>query len=47
MTQEGDPVATVEKAGWPKDLSGQVWKISTPPGFDPQTVQPIAVHYTG
>jgi len=25
--------------------SGQVQKISPPPGFDPQTVQPIATHY--
>ena len=28
--------------GW----SGQVQKISTPPGFDPQTVQPVASCYT-
>jgi hypothetical protein len=28
--------------GW----SGQVQKISIPPGFDPQTVQPTASHYT-
>ena len=26
--------------------SGQVRKISPPPGFDPQTVQPIATRYT-
>jgi hypothetical protein len=26
--------------------SGQVRKISPPPGFDPRTVQPIASHYT-
>ena len=25
---------------------GQVRKISSPPGFDPQTVQPVASHYT-
>jgi hypothetical protein len=23
-----------------------VWKISPPPGFDPQTVQPVASRYT-
>ena len=26
--------------------SGQVWKISPPPGFDPRTVQPVASRYT-
>ena len=26
--------------------SGQVRKISPPPGFDPRTVQPVASHYT-
>jgi hypothetical protein len=28
--------------GW----SGQVWKISPPPGFDPLTIQPVASRYT-
>ena len=27
--------------GW----SGQVWKISPPPGFDPRNVQPVASRY--
>ena len=26
--------------------SGQVWKTSPPPGFDPRTVQPVASRYT-
>jgi len=26
--------------------SGQVWKISPPPGFDTQTFQPVASRYT-
>ena len=26
--------------------SGQVWKISAPPGFDPRTVQPVGSRYT-
>ena len=26
--------------------SGQVWIISSPPGFDPRTVQPVASRYT-
>ena len=26
--------------------SGQVWKISPPPGFDSRTVQPVASRYT-
>ena len=30
----------------PQDRSGQVRKISPPPGFDPQTVQPVASRYT-
>ena len=30
----------------PQGQSGWVQKISTPPGFDPQTVQPIASRYT-
>ena len=28
--------------GW----SGRVRKISPPPGFDPQTIQPVVSHYT-
>ena len=30
------------RLGGPQGQSGQVRKISTPPGFDPRTVQPIA-----
>ena len=30
------------RLGGPQGRSGQVWKISPPPGFDPRTVQPIA-----
>jgi len=37
---------TYRKLGGPQGRSGQVWKISTPPGFDLQTVQPVASHYT-
>ena len=32
--------------GGPRGRSGQVRKISPPPGFDPLTVQPIASRYT-
>jgi hypothetical protein len=32
--------------GGPQSRSGQVRKISPPPGFDPRTVQPLASHYT-
>jgi hypothetical protein len=32
--------------GRPQGRSGQVWKISHPPGFDPRTVQPVAGRYT-
>ena len=34
------------RLGGPQSRSGQVWKISTPPGFDPRTVQPVANRYT-
>ena len=34
------------RLGGPQGLSGQVRKISPPPGFDPQTVQPVASRYT-
>ena len=30
----------------PQGWSGQVWKISPPPEFDPRTVKPVASHYT-
>ena len=30
----------------PQGWSGWVRKISPPPGFDPQTIQPIVSHYT-
>jgi hypothetical protein len=32
--------------GGPHGRSGQVRKISPPPGFDPQTVQPVVSRYT-
>ena len=34
------------RLGGPQDRSGQVRKISPPPGFDPRTVQPVASSYT-
>ena len=34
------------KLGGPQGWSGQVRKISLPPGFNPQTVQPVASHST-
>ena len=30
----------------PQGRSGQVWKISPSPGFDPRTVQPVGSRYT-
>jgi len=33
------------RLGGPHGRSGQVRKISPPPGFDPQTVQPVASRY--
>jgi len=34
------------RLGGPQGRSGQVQKISPPPGFDPRTVQPVANSYT-
>ena len=34
------------RLGGPQGRSGQVRKISPPPGFDPRTVQPVASCYT-
>ena len=34
------------RLGGPQGPCGQVRKISSPPGFDPRTVQPVASRYT-
>jgi hypothetical protein len=34
------------RLGGPWGRSGRVLKISSPPGFDPRTVQLLASHYT-
>ena len=34
------------RLGGPQGRSGQVRKISPPPGLDPRTVQPVASRYT-
>ena len=34
------------RLGGPRGRSGRVRKISPPPEFDPQTVQPVASRYT-
>ena len=34
------------KLGGPQGGSGRERKISSPPGFDPRTVQPVASRYT-
>ena len=34
------------RLGGPQGRSGRLRKISPPPGFDPQTVQPVASRYT-
>ena len=34
------------RVGGPQGRSGQVRKVSPPPGFDPRTVQPVASRYT-
>ena len=35
-----------KRVGGPQGRSGQVRKISPPPGFDPRTVQPVVSRYT-
>jgi len=37
--------ALYRRLGGPQGRSGQVRKISPPPGFDPRTVQPVASRY--
>ena len=34
------------RVGRPQGRSGEVRKISPPPGFDPRTVQPVGSRYT-
>ena len=34
------------RLGGPQGRFGQVWRISSSPGFDPRTVQPVASRYT-
>ena len=48
FTPGKDPVLIIQEAGW---APGPVWTdgenlASPPPGFDPQTVQPVASRYT-
>ena len=47
FTPGKDPVPIVQEAGW---APGPVWtgaeNLAPPPGFDPQTVQPVADRYT-
>jgi hypothetical protein len=38
--------ALYRRPGGPQGRSGQVWKISPPPGFDLRTVQPVVSRYT-
>ena len=40
------PYPLYRRLDGPQGRSGQVWKISPPPGFDPRTVQPVASRYT-
>jgi hypothetical protein len=42
----GDPVPIYRRLGVPQGRSWRVQKISIPPGFYLQTVQPVASRYT-
>jgi hypothetical protein len=46
LPQGKTPYPLYRRLGWPQGRSGQVRKISPPPGFDPRTVQPLASRYT-
>jgi hypothetical protein len=46
LTSGKTRVPLYRRLGGPQGRSGQVWKISPPPGFDPRTVQPVASRYT-
>ena len=46
FTPEKTRYPLYRRLGGPQGRSGQVRKISSPPGFDPRTVQPIASRYT-
>jgi hypothetical protein len=44
--QERKQVHIKQEAWWTLSRSGRVQKISTQPGFDPRTIQPVASRYT-
>ena len=41
------PLYMYRRMGGPQGRSGRVRKISPPPGFDPRTVQPVAINTAG
>jgi hypothetical protein len=45
--RERDPVPIVKEAGWAAGSVGTSGENSSPPGFDPWTVQPVASRYAG
>jgi len=40
------PLYRRQRLGGPLGWPGWVWKISLPPGFKIQTIQPVVIHYT-
>ena len=42
----GERPRTHRRLGGPQSWSGRLQKFSPPPGFDPRTVQPVAICYT-
>jgi hypothetical protein len=46
LTTGNNPLPAVQEAGWGPRRFGQLRKISTLLGFDPQTIQLIANRYT-
>ena len=46
-SRERDKVQNVQDSEWaPMGRSGEAWKVSPLPEFDPWTVQPVASPYT-
>jgi hypothetical protein len=46
LIRKRDLVPIVQEAGWYPGGSGEARKISSPPGFDQRTDQPVASRYT-
>ena len=46
LSPEKNRYSLYRRVDGPQGRSGRVWNISSPPEFDPRTIQPIASGYT-